>query len=289
MARFKILLTVTTYPLPSRSYDELVCTAGVMEDGSWIRIYPMPLSFLREQKLNGNIKVNKYTWIEIDLISRQNKNKDFRPESFSPLDYDFKDLKILEHIGTKNCWAERKKYCLKNVYTDLTKLIEDSKEPQNKSLAAFYPTQIVDFKIERAEREWKDKWKTNFIQYQLNFDNPENEIKRNIPRKLPYKFSYAFLDCKGRKSTLMIEDWEIEELYWNSLKHYGTEEKACEAVKQKYFDTFLAKNDVYFFLGTQYQYHVKRSKNPFVIIGVFYPLKENKLLFKDDKSQLSLF
>jgi hypothetical protein len=27
MPRLKVLLTVTTYPLPSRSYDELVCTA----------------------------------------------------------------------------------------------------------------------------------------------------------------------------------------------------------------------------------------------------------------------
>jgi hypothetical protein len=46
MARKKVLITVTTYPLPSRSYDELVYTAGILEDGNWIRIYPVPLSFL---------------------------------------------------------------------------------------------------------------------------------------------------------------------------------------------------------------------------------------------------
>ena len=40
MARVKLLLTVTTYPLPSRSYDELVCTAGILEDGSWIAVRP---------------------------------------------------------------------------------------------------------------------------------------------------------------------------------------------------------------------------------------------------------
>lgn len=50
MARKKILITVTTIPLPSRSYDELVCTAGLLEDGSWIRVYPMPLSFIRGLK-----------------------------------------------------------------------------------------------------------------------------------------------------------------------------------------------------------------------------------------------
>ena len=54
--RKKVLITVTTIPLPSRSYDELVCTAGVLEDGTWIRIYPMPLSFLRELKVHGRIQ-----------------------------------------------------------------------------------------------------------------------------------------------------------------------------------------------------------------------------------------
>ena len=51
MAKTKVLITVTTYPLPSRSYDELVCTAGVLENGDWIRIYPVPLHFLQESIL----------------------------------------------------------------------------------------------------------------------------------------------------------------------------------------------------------------------------------------------
>lgn len=66
MPRKKILLTVITYPLPSRSYDELVCTAGVLEDGKWIRIYPVPLSFLLGMRKDGVIKSYKYTWIELD-------------------------------------------------------------------------------------------------------------------------------------------------------------------------------------------------------------------------------
>lgn len=38
----KVLVTVKTYPTISVKYDELVCTAGFREDGSWIRIYPIP-------------------------------------------------------------------------------------------------------------------------------------------------------------------------------------------------------------------------------------------------------
>ena len=73
--RKRVLLTVKAYPQPSRSYDELVCTAGVLEDGSWIRIYPVPFQFLISSK------IKKYDWIDLDL---KRNDKDFRPESFRP-------------------------------------------------------------------------------------------------------------------------------------------------------------------------------------------------------------
>lgn len=38
MTKLKILITVKTYPIPSQKYDELVCTAGVTENGEFIRL-----------------------------------------------------------------------------------------------------------------------------------------------------------------------------------------------------------------------------------------------------------
>jgi hypothetical protein len=43
MTKTKVLIAVKTYPSLSSKYDELVCTAGFLEDGSWIRVYPIPL------------------------------------------------------------------------------------------------------------------------------------------------------------------------------------------------------------------------------------------------------
>jgi len=37
-----ILSHVKTYPTLSKKYDELVCTAGILDNGSWARIYPLP-------------------------------------------------------------------------------------------------------------------------------------------------------------------------------------------------------------------------------------------------------
>src|SRR3990172_5580350 len=99
--RVKVLITVKTYPLPSNKYQELVCTAGVLEDGRWIRIYPIPF-----RSLPSETKFEKYEWIEADLV--RNKS-DFRPQSYIPKS-DASHIRILSKIGTDNNWAERKKY-----------------------------------------------------------------------------------------------------------------------------------------------------------------------------------
>lgn len=272
MPRKKVLLTVTTYPLPSRSYDELVCSAGFLENGEWIRIYPVPLSFLLGQRKTGKMQSFKYTWIELDLDKRTD---DFRPESFSPKNYNFKDLELSERINTKDNWALRKELCLKNIYTNLEQLIEDSKAPKNRSLATFKPTTIEKLEIQKDDPEWKDEWKELRKQGDLFTQDKEPEIL--IP-KLPYKFYYRYTDDSGKSSRLMIEDWEIGALFWNCLRAAeGDENTALEKVRQRYEQEFINEKDIYFFLGTTKQWHVRRANNPFVIIGVFYPKKESQI------------
>lgn len=271
MAKTKVLLTVTTYPLPSRSYDELVCTAGVLENGSWIRIYPVPLSFLIDLKGSGKLKNVKYTWIELELIKRSD---DFRPESFSPKHYDFRDLILHNRLDTKSNWLSRKEFCLKQVFTNLGTLIDASKAPKNLSLATFKPTEIIGLEIENDEREWKNEWKELRKQGDLFATDQSPEIL--IP-KLPYKFYYRFIDDSGKPSRLMIEDWEIGALYWKCLRYAeGNESIALKKVKEQYETNFINKKNVYLFLGTTREWHMRRSKNPFVIIGVFYPKIETQ-------------
>jgi len=269
MSRKKVLITVTTYPLPSRSYDELVCTAGILENGDWIRIYPVPLSFLIDLKDSGKVKNVKYTWIELELNKRTN---DFRPESYSPQYYDFRDLKLHNHLDTKGNWHERKELCRHKVYSNITHLIEDSKAPSNISLATLIPSEIFGFDIEEDTREWKDEWLELRKQGDLFATNKPPET---IIPKLPYKFFYRFKDDSGKTSRLMIEDWEIGALYWNCLRNSdGNEEIALMKVREQYEGNFIKNKDIYLFLGTTMEWHLRRAKNPFVIIGIFYPNKE---------------
>lgn len=111
------------------------------------------------------------------------------------------------------------------------------------------------------------------LQFNL-FQQPENPFE--VVKKLPYKFSYVFEDNQGKKSKLMIEDWEIGQLYWNCLaRNQGNESKAVEVVKKKYVDDFAKTKDLHLYLGTS-QLHHYVSHNPFMIIGTFHPKIETQ-------------
>ena len=62
MALTKVLVKVKTYPTLSTKHIETVCTAGFREDGSWIRIFPVPFPMLEQYD-----RFAKWQWIEADL------------------------------------------------------------------------------------------------------------------------------------------------------------------------------------------------------------------------------
>ena len=267
----KVLISVKTYPTLSTKYNELVCTAGFLENGDWVRIYPLPF-----RRLENEQQYKKWQWIELDL---EKNTSDPRPESHKVKNIDF--LKTIEQLGTEQNWFKRKETVNKSiVYNDLTALITKANKENSLSLATFKPAKIIDFIVEEVDREWSaEKLATlEAKSQQLSLFQTEDEVKREfeLVDKLPYKFSYKFEDINGKESTLMIEDWEIGALYWNCLKNTnGDEQRATQQVKEKYFSKFRREHDILLFLGTTQQFHGWAS-NPFIIIGVFYPKTESQ-------------
>lgn len=262
----RVFITVKTYPTLSKKYDELVCTAGILDDGSWARVYPLPF-----RKLDYENRYKKYQWMELPLVKNAS---DPRPESYKITDISKVRL-IDEPVGTEQAWAERKRiiFAKNAIYTDLDALIKKANN-NDLSIAIFKPTEILEFTVEKTAREWDQNSLKNLKvkASQLSLFQPEDEVKREflIVKKLPYKFSYRFKDSVGKESTLMIEDWEIGALFWNCLKQSaGDEVKAIDLVRKKYLAEFSSK-EIFLFLGTTRQFH-GWAKNPFVIIGVFYP------------------
>ena len=95
----KVFITVKTYPTLSKKYDELVCTAGFFEDGSWVRLYPLPF-----RKLDDEKQYRKYQWLELQL---ERNFSDPRPETYKVVDRN--SIKPVGDVtGTANAWQERK-------------------------------------------------------------------------------------------------------------------------------------------------------------------------------------
>ena len=64
MTRTKVLITVMTYPHPSKSYDELVCTAGITDKGEWVRLYPVDYRYQPDINNFTNTNGSKWIWLQ---------------------------------------------------------------------------------------------------------------------------------------------------------------------------------------------------------------------------------
>src|SRR5277367_3715131 len=92
-----VLITVRTYPVPSHKGIEVSCTAGITDDGRWIRLFPVPYRFLDNDK-----RFQKYQWIQASTIKAPN---DTRPESFK-LNAD--SIEVGKSVPTTNGWRARR-------------------------------------------------------------------------------------------------------------------------------------------------------------------------------------
>jgi hypothetical protein len=169
---------------------------------------------------------------------------------------------------------------LDEVFENMHDLIKLAYGERKKSLATLKPKEIVKFEIEETSRDWKEDWRNTALQSSFKELNESGEVnKRDLIKKVPYNYYYHFItegDDKPRR--LKIEDWEIGALYWNCLRRTNDEKIANQQVRNKYWVDFVNNKDLYFFLGTTLQYHNMGTRNPFIIIGIFYPPKSDQPL-----------
>jgi len=273
----KILVSVMTYPTLSEKYFETVCTAGFREDGSWIRIFPVPYRVLLGAEESR--RYHKWQWIEVNL--EQDLAHDKRVESYHISDIN--SLRLLDRIAKKGFpqWGIRLQWVLKNkpLYRNMSELLADTYS-KNISLAVLKPTKIIDFVSEREDmakfqaklKEQEARYRAELNQTRLFEDEFTLRANFQFAEKIPYKFSYVFMTEDNKKRKLMIEDWEIGNLYRKVFEDCHDEETACKKVKDKYMK--MAQNDIYLFLGTSYEWHMKNSPDPYMIIGVFAPPRQ---------------
>jgi hypothetical protein len=263
--RAKVLVIVKAYPNPSKTYEETVCTAGLLNGEKWVRIYPVPFRFLEDSR-----KFPKFGWIELDLERRI--EKDFRPESHRPLRGIQEAIKVIDSIpADAGGWRERRRFLLQNVYSSMSELIASAYANPPISIGMLRPKEILEVVVEPDDREWPTESPDN-LGPGLFKEEEGGAARGRLPvKKIPFRFAYRFVTEDGKERNLMIEDWEIGALYWNCLQDAaGDERLAAEKVRQKCW--WMAKErDLYLILGTTFKWHAQHAPNPFVIIGLFYP------------------
>lgn len=247
----KVLITVRTYPVPSRKSIEVSCTAGVTDDGEWIRLFPVPYRFLDRDK-----RFSKYQYIEADVTKAQS---DTRPESFK---INIESIDILSQpISTKDMWERRKVIVFPLKSDSLCSLQAERDLNGYPTLGFFKPRTISRFKIERCNNEWSESELTSLRQYPMFGDMPRTELQ-----KLPYDFSYNFRcvnpDCRGHE--LKCTDWEMGASYWSWRSKYGN--KWESKFRDRYETDMILGRDTHFFVGT-----LSTHPGEWIIIGLFYP------------------
>lgn len=190
MARDRILVTVKTYPELSTTYGETVCTAGIREDGTWVRLYPVPFRRLGESE-----QYRLFDWITCPLVRH---SRDPRPESYRPTG----EIERVDHVGTADNWRERRQLLLahRQVHGSLSELIEAAKNNIS-SLAVFKPARLIRFEWEAADREW-DASKLEAVRAITGqpdlFDDRSWSRTFRVVDKVPYNFYYHIEDADGR-------------------------------------------------------------------------------------------
>ncbi|MBN2463495.1 MAG: hypothetical protein JXB43_07850 [Dehalococcoidia bacterium] len=249
--RKKVFVTVKTYPTPASKGAEASCTAGVTDDGKWIRLFPIPFRYMEGEK-----QFSKYQWIEVAA----RKSSDPRKESF---EVDIATLKILsDPLPSKDAWKVRKQIILPLEAPSLCHLQRTRKQTGD-TLGIFKPRTIHKFVIESDTPDWTSAEREKLLQFSLYDKHPLKPLE-----KIPYKFSYRFTcdepRCEGHK--LICIDWELGQAYRQWKQKYGT--KWEWAVINRFETDMIFKYDTLFFVGT-----IHGHPSAWIIIGLFYPPK----------------
>jgi hypothetical protein len=261
----RVFILVKTYPTPSTSHSETVCTAGITPDGRWIRLYPVPHRLLPDGSQYG-----KWQWIDV-AINAKGANNDPRLESHK---VDIFSIKTGESLDSQHDrqWKRRRALLDRLPHSTIRELEaaheadKAAKRPWT-SLGMVRPTSILDLTWEEEdERDWTREQIAKLSQTNLFARDDIQRLK-----KVPFKFRITYT-CADHSEpyTTMIEDWEIGMLYFNCIWGGDSDAIALEKVKEKYLGDVLnqEKRDVRLLVGT-------RGVHPqWLIIGVYNPPRD---------------
>jgi hypothetical protein len=249
----RILIVVRTYPVPAKKSIEASCTAGITEDGKWIRLFPVPFRLMAEEN-----RFSKWQWINADLVKA---TSDARPESYK---LNSETIHPAETVGTKDGWRARRDMLKPLLRPSMCQIRQEKEANGSPTLGIFRPAKIKRLVLEEDVTNWSTEELVILKQDDMFQKTPSQTLEK-IPFKFKYEFQCADAACKGH--AMSCTDWEMVQAYRRWRQDYG--ENWEQAFRQRFEREMIEKYDTHFMVGTVHQH-----PNNWIIVGLFYPPKQ---------------
>lgn len=258
-------LIVKAAPEVSKTYGEVVCTAGILDDGRLIRVYPVPWDDYRTGRFP------KYSRVRATLEPSTEPAR--RPESHKLKGAMMPISDALQSGKGDTPWRERMELLGPAIEAAGVAGMKEKQKAHRSSLAIVKVVELVEFHID-AEPDAIIQQADYRLSPQRDLAGQAEMIGSRIDR-LKHVFRYRWR-CPGaccaegkEPHNMTCEDWELFESYrsWRKNPRYDTNEKLAEALKTKFFDQ-MATKDLHFVLGTTSDPAYQQAP---LIIGIVYP------------------
>jgi len=220
----RVTILVKAYPQPSSRYSETVCCAGVDENRTWKRLYP-----IRFRQLEGNQAFKR--WDIVDFEYGKPKN-DSRIESCHVHE---------ESITTfgKITKPQHKSHLMDSVLQSG----EAEAISKGQSLTLIEPRNVQLIHRRRSTSEIADiEAKYASQTKQMTFFDKE----LSVLKACPFEFRFKYNDGDGSHNK-RCEDWETSAAYEKFAKSYG-EKQALQNLQDIYCNNYV-RDGVFFALG----------------------------------------
>jgi hypothetical protein len=232
--RTRVLIVGRASPEPSKKHIETVCTGGITESGELLRLYPIPLRYLQQEK-----RYKQWSWAEFEI---HKSSSDKRKESYVVRE---ESIKVLGHVDSE---TERFHLLSKGVVSDRETL--DLMRQKDCTSIGLIEIEVQDLVGKPRRKEWAVE--KPYIQQSHLYVEKKPLEQPSIELHIKFRCKNNS-GCKAHQCSLI--GWEYTEGLRNFTVKYGSLDGAFMRLKEVLTNRYMdpAKR-TFALMGTHFKY-----------------------------------
>jgi hypothetical protein len=260
--QLRVLIWGKTTPELSQKYVETVCSAGVREDGMHVRLYPVPLRYLKDDK--------QYALYDVIEVTGAKSKNDQRPESYR---IDGESIRRVSHVDADNKgWARRREWIFKDPKWQFQSIgaFKQAQKEYRRSIGIIKPGVIEDVRVVEKppsdEKKFQVKLAAVTSQRRMFLEKYKEITYLPFEFKLRWRCAEKCKECTSRPHDMKVLDWGLNELARREGPESGR--RRLESIAA------LNRHDFRLFMG-----NFKSHPQVFGIVGLWYPKLQAQAAF----------